>query len=376
MMVRRQSVGVLTSHSWIALYKFLSLAVVGLFVSQACTIWAASADHQLNWKTPRIFVHGANGVNCRQTSWVNPTTASVSLASQKVSMTAPGVLQDVGCIPRYYALSRDRAVSQSVVNAALQDVYPLHQPYVIGVKFHILSVASMTSTEESAVLDLVDTYVALAHAIFERNGVGLLISVNNHLVPLSGSSAIQSSVDMVTNVLIGAATPTDLLNSFKSLGPDTYDRGLINVYLFKGSEVLNNTVIANQFRAFHSQLSPVSFDDFIVINWQAANTASFAHEVGHALSLNHVNFVTSGGDMYCYAYGTIDGVCDYTDENLMWIEGEKSRSTLTPPQVLRGVLNDNSFVNKPGRFGGKPGIKLSCPDWMISPDCPFLGALQ
>ena len=244
-------------------------------------------------------------------------------------------------------------------------------PYVIVVKFHILHVGPMTPEQNSIVRKMIVTYVADAESIFSSNGVGVLIGVNQQIDAQLDQTKVQEAIDLVPDVAYGDGDAALLLSKLEALSSNGYAKGEINVYVFDGNQVSSTVATANTYRAFFAE-SPLAGNDYIVINQAAANNQSFAHEIGHALSLDHVNDYDANDQMYCKAYNPAgdDGLCDYTTNNLMWIDGPAAvdRNYLTPPQVFRAVLNKSSdpthktsFINRTERIGRKPQTTFDCP---------------
>jgi hypothetical protein len=354
-------------------------------------IAAADDAYVFDRKVPKVMVHGATGTPCTNSAWAPITAGTVDLVASTLTLTGSAIVPLTTCTPKYYALSQDRpatvltrttAGGPFVAPPVTDDsnrARPIELPYVIVVKFHILNVGVLDDLEREAYRKQIATYIADAESIFSTNGVGVLFGVNQTINEELDVANVQAAIDLASDVNDGAP-PGPLFTLLTALSPKSYDPGQLNVYVFDGGQLTNATVdTASTFRAFFvpNGMQGV-WDDFIVINRAGTSTTSFAHEIGHALSLDHVDFRDAQNKLWCYVYNpaAYDGQCDYKSNNLMWVDGIAERNYLTAPQVLRAVFNQNSFINRAGRLGRKPPSTFDCPDGAMSPTCPFLGALQ
>jgi len=377
----------------------LQACAAAFFISTTLLLFstvAESADdaYLFDRKVPKVIVHGASGANCTDSAWAQISAGTVDLVGSTLTLTGPPVVPLGTCTPTYYALSKDRpAVLLARQTSGGQFIAPptpvsadnawtraIELPYIIVVKFHVLNVGPMTTSDESLRKEIA-TYMADAESIFSANGVGVLFGVNESLNKELDPVKVKAAVDMASDVNDGAA-PGPLFALLTTLSSSSYAPGQLNVYLINDTQGTNAPTLgtASTFRAFFVHTSPPDgWDDFIVVNLANTTTSSFAHEIGHALSLDHVDFKDRQGNLRCVAYNpatAFDGKCDYTTNNLMYVDGLADRDYLTPPQVLRAVFNKNSFINRADRLGRQPPTTFECPDSKMSQTCPSLGALQ
>jgi hypothetical protein len=227
---------------------------------------------------------------------------------------------------------------------------------------HQAAGAEMLLQGAQAQLDASDLYLGLT--AFDQNNIPLPIKstvVNNteHVARINQAAA---------QMLVNAYTWDDLvqfIDAANAAQPRYFLDKSINIYLLEPEL----SASFSQFKGFHVRDVKGGSGDLIFMPADGAMD-TLVHELGHAFSLEHVNFHAvpePDGDEagkrreYCVEYGHWDGECDFERSNFMWAAAIE-RSTLTLGQRLRAVCNESSALN---RHGDRPhtAFRFVCPDW-------------
>lgn len=117
-----------------------------------------------------------------------------------------------------------------------------------------------------------------------------------------------------------------------------YDDGKLNIYFVPDADV----------KGYHLR-GPDGESLNIVLIGNGGEPDSIAHELGHAFSLQHVNFWDTSlpSQERCVEYEYWDGDCDFDRKNLMW-SGWVGRNELNPGQLERAMCNPHSSIVKNG----------------------------
>jgi hypothetical protein len=99
--------------------------------------------------------------------------------------------------------------------------------------------------------------------------------------------------------------------------------------------------------------------DVILISVEFGLTATLSHEIGHALTLEHIGSSADGAQAYTTTLGNIES-------NLM-LQGGTNQKLLTTGQCFRCNLNSTSAIN---RLGARPGLTPGCHVTDKTDECP------
>ncbi len=249
----------------------------------------------------------------------------------------------------------------------------------LPVDFWYIGTPGLTPEQKSAIDQELNDHLDDASLAFESSRAGIGFTKNS-LTYIDDLSWAQELAGIADEVFLGVASPEafrELIGKHIGLDgatgpPHQADPAHLNVFVLE---------FASEARGFHISSEEGVPKGEIMMRY-VPELGTLAHEIGHALSLDHVNFV--GLDVvhrdigeYCIAFGSFTyykGVCDYEAGNVMWAgQVDALRNTLTEGQGFRASLNSLSFVNL---HNYRPGdVVRNCADWQYDEQCPYL-ALQ
>jgi hypothetical protein len=189
--------------------------------------------------------------------------------------------------------------------------------------------------------------MAFANLVYERNKVGIQFVPEYENVPVDSRQIIDD----------GIVIRSDGAFECRNLRPIQQSR-------FYVPKTLNVYYIREVITGRNCAISPPSGDGNISFIGSSANTATLAHEFGHAFGLRPAD---EGGHT--------DGLSGFTSHNLMAGFGTAARKALTAGQVFRiNTQADQWGGTMLIRNGLRPGPGLKCPPLAASEECPPLDA--
>ncbi len=292
------------------------------------------------------------------------------------------------CSPELIAFSKSNAVAVQLAPAFTATVDNLtvnmSSRVSVPVQFWIITSPQLAGTEAAAeaardhMRDLVDGYLEDADRAYDESRAGITFENLGHIFIDDDAAWSQDMGARADGVFQGTTPVEEYVKALKAkinaptslstLGTNSIDPDVLNVFVLEAA--------SPQTRGFHISRSDGSPTGYISLRLRT-DVATLAHEIGHALSLAHINFIgadaiTRVAGEYCVAYGEysyLDGVCDYLEKNLMWAGQDIARETLTEGQGMRASLNSQSFVSRPSIPSGPP---RDCPDRNFHRTCPYV----
>lgn len=235
-----------------------------------------------------------------------------------------------------------------------------------------------------------EAQLAVASTIF-KNHYGMISLESAAIqqlesIPYDGNQTLIEKVESIADELWNknpdCSEAADLIAPFTQNPALKFDTRSLNVYYVDDPDDMTGLHVPN---CNDSSAGIIFIGPF-------AAPGTLAHEIGHALSLDHAGYwlrvsncdgklenecrsVTRDGVTRFYErrwwdYNR-DGLSDLGSLNLMfpYEEGIIPRTELTEGQLIRTVINNSSFLSS----SASGAIRRDCKDRTISDDCPWIG---
>jgi len=291
-------------------------------------------------------------------------------------------LEAFSCHEEAVVFARDKAMqifedADSLIWSAWTDLAGDIQPFLLGdprVELPLNIQIAVPNNILAGVLAQAVIDGSTAQSIMQGNRMGISLTGTdlNDLVVVGQADRVQTINDLINPWITNnpnCANVVDLVNDLSVLG-GVYDPQKLNIYY-----VSSAALTGAHFRYCPADPTnqPQGLSTGVVFIGRGSSATSFTHEIGHALSLDHVGMRCRdilGIEFPCGWDYDHNGYKDFGQDNLMFVDYPDPRLFFSIGQALRANANETSLLNTGLHRIGEP--TRICDSFRRNKICPVL----